>query len=73
MENQEVTAVTIFDFLAAFGMVDHDLLLEGLNKRFRITDRALKWYEHYLKPRKFKVSINNTHSEEQTINYSVPQ
>ena len=30
-------------------------------------------YEQYLKPRKFKVSINNTHSKEQTINYSVPQ
>ena len=60
MEKQEVTAVTILDLLAAFDIVDHDLLLEVLNKRFRIVDRALKWYEQYLKPRKFKVLINNT-------------
>ena len=73
MEKQEVTAVTILNLSAAFDTVDHDLLLEVLNKRLKITDRALKWYEQYLKPRKFKISINNTNSEEQTINYSVLQ
>ena len=73
MEKQEVIAMTILDLSAAFDMVDHDLLLEVLNKRFGVKGRALKWYEHYLKPRKFKVSINNTHSKEQTINYSVTQ
>ena len=73
MEKQEVTAMTIHDLLAAFNMVDHDLLLEVLNKRFGVKGRTLKWYEQYLKTRKFKVSINNTYSKEQTINYSVPQ
>ena len=73
MEKQKVTAMTILDLLAAFDMVDHDLLLVVLNKRFGVKGRALKWYEQYLKPRKFKVSINNTYSKEQTINYSVPQ
>ena len=73
MERQEVTAVTILDLSAAFDTVDHDLLLEVLNKRFGIEGKALIWYEHYLKPRKFKIPINNTYSEEQTINYSVPQ
>ena len=73
MERQVVTAVTILDLSAAFDTVDHDLLLEVPNKRFGIEGKALKWYEHYLKPRKFKIGINNTYSEEQTINYSVPQ
>ena len=73
MERQEVTAVTILDLSAAFDTVDHDLLLEVLNKRFGIEGKALKWYEHYLKPRKLKIAINNTFLEEQTINYSVPQ
>ena len=63
---------TILNLLAAFDTVNHDLLLELLNKRFGIKDKTLKWYEQYLKPRKFKISIN-TYSEEQTINYSVPQ
>ena len=73
MEKQEVTAMTVLDLLPAFDTVDHDLLLEVLNRRFGVKGRALKWYEQYLKPRKFKVSINNTYSKEQTINYSVPQ
>ena len=73
MEKQEVTAMTILDLSAAFDTVNHDLLLEDLNKRFGVKRRALKWYEQYLKPRKFKVSINNTYSKEQTINYSVLQ
>ena len=73
MERQEVTAMTVLDLLAAFDRVDHDLLLEVLNNRFGVKGRALKWYEQYLKPRKFNVSINNIYSKEQTINYSVPQ
>ena len=66
MERQEVTAVLILDLLAAFNTVNHDLLLEVLNKRFGIKEKALRWYEQNLKPRKFKISINNTYSEEQT-------
>ena len=65
--------MTILDLSAAFYTVDHNLCLEVLNNRFGVKERALKWYEQYLKPRKFKVSINNTYSKEQTLNYSVPQ
>ena len=36
MEKQEVTAMTILDLLAAFNTVDHDVLLEVLNKRFGV-------------------------------------
>ena len=71
MEKQEVTAMTLLDLSAAFDTVDHDLLLEVLNKRFGVKEKALKWYEQYLKPRKFKVAVNNTHSKEQTIDYSM--
>ena len=73
MEKQEVTAMTLLNLSAAFDMVDHDLLLEVLNKRFGVKEKALKWYEQYLKPRKFKVAVNNTHSMEQTIDYSIPK
>ena len=73
MEKQEVTAMTVLDLSVAFNTVDHDLLLAVLNRRFGVKGTALKWYEQYLKLRKFKVAINNTYSNEQTINYSVPQ
>ena len=50
MEKQEVTAMTLHDLSAAFDMVNHDLLLEVLNKRFGVKEKALKQYEQYLKP-----------------------
>ena len=37
MEKQLVTAVVILDLSAAFNVVDHDLLLEVLEKQFGIT------------------------------------
>ena len=40
MENQLVTAVVILDLTAAFNTVDHDLLLDVLEKQFGITDTA---------------------------------
>ena len=61
MENKLVTAVTILDLSAAFDRVDHDLLLEILHNKFGIDGHALKWYNNYLKPRKFKVNINGVH------------
>ena len=49
MEKQLVTAVVILDLLAAFDTVDHDLLLEVLEKRFGVTGKAKEWYGNYIK------------------------
>ena len=51
MEKQLVTAVVIQDLSAAFDTVDHDLLLEVLEKQFWITGSARLWYQNYLKQR----------------------
>ena len=42
MEKQEVTAMTILDLLAAFDMVNPDVLLEVLNKRFYSKRKSTK-------------------------------
>ena len=63
MEKQLVTAVMILDLSAAFNTVDHDLLLEVLEKRFGVTDKAKKWYSNYIKQRKFSVMIGKNKSE----------
>ena len=43
MENRNITAVVILNLLAAFDTVDHNLLLEVLDKKFGIKDTALWW------------------------------
>ena len=58
MERQQIMAVTCMDLSAAFDMVDHNIFLHILNKVFGIMDTALKWFECYLRPRNFRVSVN---------------
>ena len=73
MGNQQVTSMIILDLSTAFDTVDHELLLKVLNHKFRVTDIALEWYKNYRIPRKFKVFINGSYSNEKTMNFSMPQ
>ena len=73
MEHQEVTPLVAIDLSATFDNVDHDLLLSILSKKFGVVDRALKWFESYLKPRSFQVLIGDTRSKENELPFSVPQ
>ena len=73
MEDRKVTISVFLDLSAAFDTVDHDLLLEILNKQFGISDSALQWYQSYLRPRGFKVCINDKFSSTKTLAFSVPQ
>ena len=72
MERQEIMAVTCMDLSAPFDMVDHDILLHVLNKGFGIMDTALKWFESYLRPRNFRVSVNGKTSAKRELSFSVP-
>ena len=60
MEEQLVTAVAILDLSAAFDMIDHDLLLEVLEKKFGVTENTKQWYHNYIKSRKFRVIIGKS-------------
>ena len=72
MENQLVTAIVILDLSETFDRVDHDLLLDVLGKRFGIVGSARTWYE-YLKPRRFRVAVEDKISQPRQLDYSVPQ
>ena len=48
-------------------------LLDVLEARFGITGTARKWYESYLKPRKFRVAIGKEKSQPRQLDYSVLQ
>ena len=73
MEEQLVTAVVILDLSAAYDKVDHDLLLEVLEKRFGVTDKAKQQYCNYIKQRKFSVIIGKNKSKPRQLKCSVPQ
>ena len=73
MENQLVTAIVILDLSAAFDTVDHDILLEVLGKCFGIVGAARTWYESYLKPRRFRVAVEDKISQPRQLDYSVLQ
>ena len=65
--------MTLLDFSAAFDTVDHNILIDKLEKRFGITETALSWFKSYLNDRTYKVKINNAFSSSQTLKYGVPQ
>ena len=42
---KEITAMIVLDLSAVFDTVDHNLLIEVLDKKFGIKDKALHWYK----------------------------
>ena len=72
MEKQHITVVVILDLSAAFDIVAHNIL-KILESQFRVTDTECKWFDSYLRPRLFKVCIDDEYSESQQLNFSVPQ
>ena len=64
MENQMVTALVAIDLGAVFDTVDHEILLEVLNKKFGLQNIALQWFDNYLRLRSCKVSVHGVHSKE---------
>ena len=59
MEVQQVTPTILLDLSATFDTVDHDLLIQILEKELGIKGTALDWYKHYLYPRDFRVCVGN--------------
>ena len=73
MERKQIMSTAFLDLSAAFDTVDHDLLLEILEKQFGIHQRALHWYDSYLRPRSFRVCVGESYSDQKKLTFSVPQ
>ena len=73
MEKQQATILVVTDLSAAFDMVNHDILLSVLDKRFGLEGNILNWAETYLCPRNFKVCIGDAKSDVRQLKQSVPQ
>ena len=73
MEHQKVTSLVATDLSTAFDMVDHNILLRVLEKRFGVQDTVLAWYRSYLNSRYCKVKIRKACSSKCELNCSVLQ
>ena len=49
------------------------ILLDVLKAKYGITGQALKWFDNYLRPRSFKVVIDNKYSKPHDLEVSIPQ
>ncbi len=66
--------LVLIDLSAAFDTIDHDILFNRLETKFRITGEALEWHRSYLSMRKQCVFLNRSvRSEESILRYGVPQ
>ena len=61
------------DLSVAFNTVDHNILLEVLNKNFGIEGTPLQQFTSYLRPRSCKVNISSNYSNEKQLQFSIPQ
>ena len=62
MEHQKVTSLIAIDLSAAFDMVDHNILLSVLEKKFGVYDTCLAWFRSYLNSRYCMVKIREAYS-----------
>ena len=67
------TALVLLDLSAAFDTIDHDVLLNLLNKSCGLTGPVLGWFSNYLRGRTQAVAIGSAVSHTTNIRFGVPQ
>ena len=73
MEHQKVTTLVAIDLSKAFDIVDHNILLRVLEKKFGVKYTCLAWFRLYLNSRYCMVKVRETFSSKCELNCSVPQ
>jgi exonuclease III len=73
IDSGDISLLALLDLSAAFDTVDHDTLLQRLNKSYGLTSTALSWFSSYLFGRKQSVRCNGESSLESLMTCGVPQ
>ena len=63
----------LLDMSAAFYTVDHEILLDILDRRFGVQSNALDWFSSYLTGRTQSVCVSASISDPATLKCGVPQ
>ena len=72
-DKKMANVLLLLDLSAAFDTVDQNKLLKILQFEIGIKGSALSWFKSYLLNRTQKVRIGNVYSNEQVLDYGVPQ
>lgn len=68
-----MTLLILLDLSAAFGTVDHSILLDRLTKVVGLQSKAHDWFRSYLSGRSQRVAIDGSMSVEFSLDCGVPQ
>ena len=60
MESSKIIALVLLDLSAAFDIMDHNILLQRLERDICISTPALRWCESYLKNRSQSVWVGDS-------------
>ena len=69
----KISVLVLLDLSAAFDTVDHNILLDRLEKFVGLSGTVLNWFKSYLQDRDFFVSLGNYESVRTKITCGVPQ
>ena len=73
IDDKKCVLLLMLDLSAAFDTVDHDILLNRMEKRLGIQGNALNWFKSYLSERSQCVFINGVKSNRKKLTCGVPQ
>ena len=73
LDKGSVAVLLMLDLSAAFDTIDHNILLQQFESMFGITGDALAWFKSYLTARYQCVTIGEAVSQDQLLDFSVPQ
>ena len=73
MDAGKVTALTLLDLSAAFGTIDHTILLSRLDDWFGVTGQAPHWFKLYLTSTCQRIKICDCLSSKADLKFGVPQ
>ena len=72
-DGAEVTLLGLLDLLAAFDMVDHDILLNRLQKSFGLGGGVLSWIASFIRERTQTVVFGGERSATSRVSSGIPQ
>ena len=73
LDQNNAVLLVLLDMSAAFDTVDHQILVDRLERLFGISGTAKAWFTLYLDNRRTRVSVRRAQSVEHVLKFSVPQ